>query len=53
MKYVIYGLVAINIAFLLGALHRLYSENKILKTLIESETDSKIGSENTAYTASS
>lgn len=35
-KHALYALVAINIAFLFGALFRLYSENKMLKSFIES-----------------
>jgi hypothetical protein len=50
--YLIYGLVAINIAFLLGAVYRLRAENKVLKSLIESRADGKIGGQNAAYNAS-
>ncbi|MBP6858519.1 MAG: hypothetical protein KBC33_01660 [Candidatus Pacebacteria bacterium] len=49
LKHIIYGLVAINIAFLLGAVYRLNAENKILKGLIEGRADNTIGSEYAAY----
>lgn len=51
LKHIIYGLVAINIAFLLGAVYRLHIENKILKGLIEGRADSAIGSTLAAYSA--
>jgi len=40
-KHTIYALIAINMAFLLGVVYRLYSENKMLKSFIESGVEAR------------